>query len=223
MAMKLNSNVISGLALAVSALSATFSFVQYRTASAQLRLNEQQLRPYIKYIPIFQPGKAMLNIDLAIENHSPIPAKILHSEVTAWIDGEHVGFDFHSTAPDLLYQHKGGRQSIPPISGPLFTQLDKERSMLSMGVCVIYTSAANSDARVWLHRAVYEYLPGSGLPVTRYIDEEEVAASTTKCTAKDIGTHVVRASAASEAASSSVSQPKTTGPRPKSSSPSATK
>ena len=193
MPIKLNTTVISLLALIVSALSATFSFVQYRTATAQLRLNEQQLRPYVKYIPIFQPIKGSLAIDMVLENYSPIPARVLHTELTGWVNGDHVGFDFHSLSPDLLYQHKGGRSSVPPIRDALYKSIQTQKSLLSIGVCVVYATAAKTgDSRVWLHKAVYEYLPDSDLPVTRYIDEEEVSSGVTKCTAKDVESHVRR-------------------------------
>src|SRR5882762_11266695 len=101
--MRLNSNVISLVALVVSTLSATFSFVQSRISSAQLRLNEQQLRPYVKDIPVFLPSKDHLGIDMILENYSPLPARVLHTQLTAWVGEDHVGIDFHSTGPDLLY------------------------------------------------------------------------------------------------------------------------
>ncbi len=73
--MKLNSTVISLLALVISTLSAMFSYVQYRTATAQLHLNEQQTRPYVKYQPYFTAGNGTLQIDMALENFSPIPKR----------------------------------------------------------------------------------------------------------------------------------------------------
>ena len=188
--MKLNSNVIPVLALIVATLSAMFTFVQYRTAAAQLRLNEQQLRPYVKYLPFFQSTKNSLSIDLALENYSPIPAKVLHTELTAWIDGKHVGFDLHSMSPDMLYQHKGALQSIAPINGALFRAIQSTKSQLAMGLCVVYTTSSKGDQRVWLHKAVYEYLPGENLPLTRYIDEEEVGSTIAKCSAKDVEPYV---------------------------------
>lgn len=183
--MRLNSNVISLFALVISTLSAIFSYVQYRTATAQLHLNEQQTRPYVKYQPYFTASNGVLQIDMALENFSSIPANIQFSQLTAWVDGKHLGWDFHSTSPDIVYQHKGGGSSLPPITGPLVDKLKRGESLLSIGVCVLYTSTTKAEPRTWLLRAVYEYSPRSELATTRYIEEEEVSKPIQKCVAKD--------------------------------------
>lgn len=183
--MKLNSTIISIFALVISTLSAAFSYVQYQTATAQLRLNEQQTRPYVKYQPYFTPGNGALQVHMALENFSAIPANVLFSQLTAWVDGKHVGWDFHSTSPDIVYQHKGGGSSVPPITGPLVGKLNRGESLLSIGVCVLYTSTTKTEPRTWLFRAVYEYAPGSKLATSRHTEEEEVSKPTQKCVAKD--------------------------------------
>lgn len=178
------------VSLTVSMISAGVSYRQSQIANQQLSLAQQQLRPYVKYIPAFTPEKRRVDILMRLENLGPLPATVVYTQVTAWVDTTHVGIDFHSTTPDLLYQHKGGGSELPPLNGNLFRRVAAGDSIFSLGVCALYTSSAKTDSRLWLFRALYEYVPGSPRPLTRYIDEQLVSSETQQCSAKDLGVHL---------------------------------
>src|SRR2546422_7098983 len=93
------------VALLVSITSAIFTYIQTTTTRAELRLNELQIRPYVKYIPDFFEAKREIHIDMVLENLSPVPASVIYTELTPWIDGATSGLNMHSTTQDILYQH----------------------------------------------------------------------------------------------------------------------
>lgn|SRR5574337_147025 len=182
----LTSLALAVVSLIVSITSASVAYRQSQIANQQLALAQQQLRPYVKYIPAFVPEKGRAGILMRLENLSPLPATVVYAQVTGWVDTTHVGIDFHSTTPDLLYQHKGGGSELPPISGDLFRRVTAGDSIFSLGVCALYASSAKSDSRLWLFQALYEYVPGSPEPLTRYIDEQQASSDTQQCAAKDL-------------------------------------
>jgi hypothetical protein len=181
---------VAAVSLIVSIVSASIAYWQSQIASQQFALAAQQLRPYVKYIPAFLAEKHQIGILMRLEDLSPLPATVVYTQVTGWVDHTHLGIDFHSTASDLLYQHKGGGSALPPIRGDLFRWVTSGDSIFSLGVCTLYASTAKSDSRLWLFRAVYEYQPGLSEPLTRYIDEREVPAGTQNCSAKDVEDHL---------------------------------
>lgn len=178
--------VISWIALVVSVTSAIFTYVQISTTKAQLKLNEQQIRPYIKYIPNFSESKQQINVDMILENLNLVPAKVIYTELTPWIDGITSGTNMHSVTPDILYQHRGGGSTLPPITGENAKRLLSGRSTLEIGVCVIYSTTSKSDPRRWEINSLYEYIQGSAIPQTSYVEEVDILESESKCDSKKV-------------------------------------
>lgn len=176
--------VISWIALVVSVTSAIFTYVQISTTKAQLKLNEQQIRPYIKYIPDFSESKHQINVDMILENLNLVPAKVIYTELTSWIDGVTSGTNMHSVTPDILYQHRGGVSTLPPITGENAKRLLKGGSTLEIGTCVIYSTTTKSDPRRWKFTSLYEYIQGSTIPKTTYVEEVDILESEIKCDSK---------------------------------------
>ena len=181
-----NEGVVSWIALVVSIASATFTYVQISTTKAQLKLNEQQIRPYVKLIPNFSESKQQINVDMILENLNSVPAKVIYTELTPWIDGVSSGTNMHSVTPDILYQHRGGGATLPPITGENAKRLLSERSTLEIGVCVIYSTISRSDSRHWEVNSLYEYIQGSAIPKTSYVEELDILESETKCDSKKV-------------------------------------
>lgn len=178
--------VISWMALVVSVTSAIFTYVQISTTKAQLKLNEQQIRPYVKYIPNFYESKHQINVDMLLEDLNLVPAKVIYTELTPWIDGVTSGTNIHSVTPDILYQHRGGGSTLPPITGENAKRLLSGRSTLEIGICVIYSTTSKSDPRRWKINSLYEYIQGSTIPETLYVEEVDVLESETKCDSKKV-------------------------------------
>ena len=181
-----NEGVVSWIALVVSIASATFTYVQISTTKAQLKLNEQQIRPYVKFIPNFSESKQQINVDMILENLNSVPAKVIYTELTPWLDGVSSGTNMHSVTPDILYQHRGGGGTLPPITGENAKRLLSERSTLEIGVCVIYSTISKSDPRHWEVNSLYEYIQGSAIPKTSYVEELDILESETKCDSKKV-------------------------------------
>ena len=184
--MKISEKSLSIIALIVSLLSAGFSYMQFQSSEAQLRLNEQQLRPHVSNTPTFFRSKNRLDIDLYFQNQSPLPANVLYSDLSAWVGEQYIAVSFHSIAPDILYQDKGGVSRLPPIDGKLIAHLDSGNETLMLATCAIYSSTSKRDSRRWHIKALHEYIPGSHLPRRLLIQEEEVPLSTGACETKDV-------------------------------------
>ena len=184
--MKINEKAIPALALIISLSSALFSYMQSRTSAAQLRLTEQQLRPHVSYVPTFFRAKGSLNIDMYLQNQSPLPANVVYTDLAAWIGDDFLSPNFHSISPDIVYQEKGGLSSLPPIEGKPLARIDKGNDALTLATCVIYSSTSKSNSRRWRLQALHEYIPGSSLPKRLLMQEEEAALSETTCSAKDV-------------------------------------
>lgn len=178
--------VISWIALVVSITSAIFTYVQISTTKAQLKLNEQQIRPYVKYIPNFSESPQQVNVHMILENLNLVPAKVIYTELTGWIDGVTSGTNMHSVNQDILYQHRGGGSTLPPITDENAKRLLSGRSTLEIGVCVIYSTTSKSDPRRWKMNSLYEYIPSSATPTTSYVDEVDILESETKCDSKKV-------------------------------------
>jgi hypothetical protein len=178
--------VISWIALVVSITSAIFTYVQISTTKAQLKLNEQQIRPYVKYIPNFSESNQQINVNMILENLNSIPATIIYTELTPWIDGVTSGANMHNATQDILYQHRGGGSTLPPINGETAKRLVSGRSTLEIGVCVIYSPTSKSDPRRWQINSLYEYIQGSAIPQTSFVEEVNIPESETKCDSKKV-------------------------------------
>ena len=184
--MKTSERAISVLALIVSISSGVFSYMQSRTSAAQLRLTEQQLRPHVSYVPTFFRTKTGLNVDMYLQNQSLLPAHVLYADLAAWVGDDFLSPNFHSIAPDIVHQEKGGISSLPPIKGRALSRIDQAGETLTLATCVIYASTSKSDSRRWRLQAMHEYVPGSSLPRRLLIQEEEVPPSQAKCSARDV-------------------------------------
>lgn len=178
--------VISWIALVVSITSAIFTYVQITTTKSQLNLNEQQIRPYLQYIPKFSESKQQLKVDMILENLNLVPANVIYTELTAWIDGATSGINMHSVVPDIVYQHKGADSTLPPIVGENAKRLLSGRSKLEIGVCVIYSTISKNDSRRWKLNSLYEYIQGSIIPKKSFVEEMDVLGSETKCASKKV-------------------------------------
>ena len=183
---KTKSEKVSWIALVVSITSAIFTYVQMSTSKAQLKLNEQQIRPYVKYIPNFSESKQQINVDMILENLNSVPATVIYTELTPWIDGVTSGANMHSVTQDILYQHSSGGSTLPPITGENAKRLLSGRSTLEIGVCVIYSTTSKSDPRRWKINSLYEYTQGSSIPQTSYVEEVDILESEAKCDSKKV-------------------------------------
>ena len=66
--------------------------MQMKTARNQNTLSNLQIRPYVKYMPIFSIEKSnRLTIDMYSENMSPIPARVIFDQLSTWVNGETTG------------------------------------------------------------------------------------------------------------------------------------
>lgn len=178
--------VLSSVALVVSLVSASFSYLQSRTSVSQLKLTEQQLRPHVTYSPVFFRDKKGLNVDIYSLNQSPLPARIIYADTAGWIDGEFVSPNFHSIGEDILYQEKGGLSSLPTLTGKPLSRIDKG-NVLVLATCVVYASNNDADLRRWELEAVHEYIPGSRFPSRPYMKERLIDTSVRDCSARAIG------------------------------------
>lgn len=178
--------VVAWTALVVAIASAAFTYVQTSTTKAELRLQELQIRPYVKYIPSFSESGGEIDVEMHSENLSSIPALIIYTDLTGWVDGVTSGANMHSTHEDFLYQHKGGRSDLPPIVGAMAKRISTGDSVLQIGSCVIYAPLSTSDSRRWLVESLYQYKPGAPFPTEEYMNEKEVPASVTSCRSGDI-------------------------------------
>jgi|RhiMetdeSRZDD1v2_1073273.scaffolds.fasta_scaffold143019_4 hypothetical protein len=183
--MKTSERAISVLALIVSISSGVFSYMQSRTSAAQLRLVEQQLRPHVSYVPTFFRTKTGLNVDMYLQNQSPLPANVLYTDLAAWVGDDFLSPNFHSMSPDIVHQEKGGISSPPPIKGKPLSRIEAGES-LTLATCVIYASTSKSDSRRWRLQAMHGYVPGSSLPRRLLIQEEEAPPSQAKCSAREV-------------------------------------
>lgn len=178
--------IFSCIAICISALSAFYSFTQSQTAKAQLKLNEQNLRPFVKYVPHFRTDKESINTEMVLESLNTVPARIIYTELTTWINGINNGTNLHSTSQEILFQHKNGGAELPPILGENFKNISKGVYVAEIGVCVIYTYINDSDIKYWQLNSLYKYTPYNELPLTVFSDEVEVTSSDTKCRSLEV-------------------------------------
>ena len=186
--MAFSDRTISIAALAVAAASALFTLMQYVASDRQLRLNAQQLRPHVSYLPTFFRTVYALKIDMYLQNESPLPANVLFTDAALSIDGNVQMLHHYSIRPDILYQQRGGVSTLPLFEGPQFVAIEAGKSKLLVATCVVYASTASSDSRRWFLSAVHEYVPGATLSTRHSITENEVAEDVKECSAKTLFT-----------------------------------
>jgi hypothetical protein len=184
--MKIIEKAIPILALIVSLSSALFSYIQSRTSASQFRLVEQQLRPYVTQVPTFFRTKSGLDVDIYIQNESPLPANALYADIAGWVGGEFVSPNFFSMSPDIIYKERGALASLPTLEGNPLARIDKGDEFI-LAACVIYSSTSQSDARRWRLQALHKYIPGSSLAKRLLIEEHQIASSESRCSAKEFG------------------------------------
>ncbi len=110
------SDTLSVAALCISIAGVVFTYQQTSVLREQLRLQELQVRPFVKIVPSFAlaPGP-VIHAQLMSENLGSIPAKVLYIRMVPWVDGKTSGTFVQSSAPDFLYEHKNGAINLPPI------------------------------------------------------------------------------------------------------------
>lgn len=176
--------IIAFSALLISILSAAFSYFQANTSAQQFLLTSQQLRPHITYTPTFFSIKDGLQIDMYLQNHAPLPANVIYTDVAASLDGIVFDQSYNSIEPDIIHQGRDGVSTPPLISGKPFFKIKSGESILLIATCAIYGSTSEVDSRRWIIRAISEYIPGYSLPSRRSIEEQETSIAEKQCDAK---------------------------------------
>lgn len=184
--MKISDRTISFAALIVALASASFSYLQFKSAEGQLRLSAQQIRPHVSFLPTFFSSLAELRIDMYLQNESPLPAKVIYADVALSTDGKIHPNNFHSIFPDLLYQQRGAVATLPLVVGPQHVAIATGKSRLLIATCAIYSSTTTNDERRWSARAIHEYQPSATLATRRHISELEASSQEASCSAKKL-------------------------------------
>lgn len=189
--MKISERVISIAALMISLGSVSFSYLQARSSEKQLLLNAQQLRPHVTYTPTFFPLKRKVQIDMYLQNDSPLPANVMFTDVAASVDEKVFDEHFFSINPDIIHQHRDGVSTLPFFLEKYFTEISNGEAALFVATCAIYPSTAESDQRRWLVESLSQYIVGLSVPRRISIEEHEVPQTLDKCDAK-IGLSKIR-------------------------------
>ena len=177
---------ISLTALVISLFSAVFSYQQMLSSDQQVLLNSQQLRPHVTYDPTFFPEGNELRIDMYIRNHSPLPARVLFTDIAAAVDGQMFGEHFSSISPDIIHEGKNGGSTLPPIPTKYSSKIIKGESSLVVATCAIYTSTTDTDKRRWMVNMLSEYAPGLHVGSRKLIEETAISTDINKCEAKKV-------------------------------------
>ena len=181
------SDVLAGLALIISVGSASISYQQLGSVRRQLQLTQLQIRPYMKYRPNFtQEGQDRLTVTMISENLSPIPANAVYSEVKVWIDETTTDAFLFNRTGDVLYQHKSGAMTLPPMHKEVAKAVISGKAQLLIGTCVVYGSISSSDDRRWEVRSLYSYAPNNELPTVQYIQEIDIAETVNRCDSRTL-------------------------------------
>jgi hypothetical protein len=82
------SDALATIALLVATASAIFTYVQMKAANSQLTLTDLQVRPYVRFRPLFDVKRGdQLSVTEVIENFSSVPAHVIYSSLTPWVGG----------------------------------------------------------------------------------------------------------------------------------------
>ncbi len=176
------SEVIAGLALIVSVCTATVGWRQFKSVERQLELSELQIRPTVRYRPVFtEQGKDQLTIMMLSENLSPIPANVIYSEVKNWHDGV-TGDEFvFNRTGEVLHQHKNGFTILPSFPTKIVKMMISGQMELMIGTCLVYGSISASDHRRWEVRGLYSYVPGTEFPLVQFLQDTAVGENVNRC------------------------------------------
>jgi hypothetical protein len=112
-----------------------------------------------------------------------IPAKIYYDRMTAAF-GDHVAGNWVQSRPgqhDILYEHRGGGATLPPIETPLSDQLLSQATTLRIGTCAVYGTLSDADKRFWEVDAIYEFRPGEDEPLTLDTSERALTDPNRQC------------------------------------------
>lgn len=176
------SDVVAGLAFLVSLASAGISYQSLNSTEHQVRLSDVQIRPYVRYKPVFeQSGPDSLAVKMISENLSPIPAAVEWEELKVWVDGGTTGAFMYNRTADVLYEHHNGASDLPPMPRDTARAAIRGMAHIQIGTCVVYHSLSSSDQRRWQVRALYAYSPHNDLPSVDYLEEIDVANSVSRC------------------------------------------
>jgi hypothetical protein len=143
---RIGQSAISILALVVSVTTALISYYQSRTSSTQLLLIKQQLRPHVTYVPTFFRTKSGLDVDVYLQNESPLPANVLYTDLAAWVGGDFVNPNFHSLAPISCTREKVAFRACPCLKGSHFHGSIKV--MILFSPRALFTRLRQSPTRV---------------------------------------------------------------------------
>jgi hypothetical protein len=178
---------LAAFALLVSLATAVFTYVQTRSAEGQLRLADLQVRPYARLMPVFVRGAGdRLAVEEIEEDFSPVPARVIYSSMTPWIDGVNSGAFLFNRVGDILYGNRRAGQFLPDMPIATARLVIRGKARLEVGACIVYSSISQADPRRWEGRGFYSYQPGFAMPEVQMIREEEVPRSTTSCESRNL-------------------------------------
>ncbi|MDR5726304.1 MAG: hypothetical protein RB191_02430 [Terriglobia bacterium] len=194
------SDALATIALLVAIASAIFTYVQTMAANSQIKLANLQVRPYVRLRPLFDAKQGdQLSVEEVTENFSSVPAHVIYSSLTPWVDGVTTGAFLFNRTGDILYENKPGVAVIPDMPKRTAKLVVQGGSRLEIGTCVLYGSISDNDPRRWESRAFYSYQPGSLVPEIQFVKEIEVASSTSSCESRNLrsqwlalGAHPIR-------------------------------
>jgi hypothetical protein len=169
-------------AILISIVSAAISFTQLATVREQLKMNQLQIRPYVRWRPIFdENGRDQLHVSMVMENLSPIPARTIYTQLKTWVDESTTDAFMYNHSGEILYQNKDGANGLPPMPKAIAKDAIAGKVKLTIGTCVVYGTISPADLRRWEVRAIYAYAPGHTSPVVEYLTEVDVAGTADHC------------------------------------------
>ena len=180
------SDALAGVALVVALSSAWISYQSLSSTKHQVQLSDLQIRPYVRYKPVFnQVGEDLLTTMIS-ENLSSIPAKVIYSELRTWVDATSSGAFLFNRTGDVLYEHHNGSSDLPQMPKEIAHSAINGKAQVMVGTCVVYSSLSPSDSRRWEAKALYSYEPHQDLPSVQYFNEEAVAEGIDRCDSSNL-------------------------------------
>lgn len=180
------SDLHAATALVVAVASAVFTYFQTKAAESQLKLADLQIRPYVRFRPMFDAERDnQLSVEEITENLSSVPAHVIYSSLTPWVDGVTTGVFLFNKTGDVLFENKRSGAAVPDMPKSTAKLIIQGRSRLEIGTCV-YGSISESDPRRWEARAFYSYQPGLDVPETQFVEEKELSSSASSCESRNL-------------------------------------
>lgn len=176
------SDYLSGFALVVAIGSSFISYTQLGTVRHQLQLAQLQIRPYVRYQPVFkEKGMFELDVEMRSENFSAIPGNVMYHELRYWVDQKTGKNYLFNRTGDIAYQNKSGVAVLPAMPKEMASAARSGMSELLIGNCVVYSSIDPADTRRWEVTGLYKFVPGSQLAEIKYLNERNVDGSVDRC------------------------------------------